>query len=361
MSTLPISNTPMFLVSRDGTILETNMSVSNCFGYSSNVLTGKDVTTVIDRLDLDATCSEVRLVSSLGTPMTLLAVNSLIVDDSLRPYRHIISLVEIDKLPTVETRLADGRAQVEAMKGELQQFISCVSHDLRSPLVNIEGFVVELEELVDDLRERREKTCNMALQCNETFDEIFSDMQGAISYVDTSIKRLKRLVNSVVDIHKNRTRKLEDEPTDIGRQLKLVVSSMQHQIQRSHCSIRINTRMPTINIDPYVVERIFANVIDNSIKYLEPTRNGQIDIDVTTNNKQVVFSVRDNGIGINEGNKKYVFQIFRRATDRDIPGDGVGMPMVRSLVDLYNGEIWFNSKEGTGTTFYIAFPKSMLV
>jgi PAS domain S-box-containing protein len=353
-------NTPMVIASKEGIILETNEAVEKHLGYKPETLTGKHIESVLKNIDLNACFSEVTINCSSGSRLCLLAVVSTVVDNNYNIVKYIVSFTDVEKLPTMAKRIAEERAKVGATKAELQMFVSCISHDLRSPLVSIEGFIVELEELLNDMREHTSTTCEQNKECKKTFDDIFDNMNEAIGFVDTSVTRLKRLVNIVVDLHKNSERKLNNKPIDIKSILNMLISSMQHQIDKANCIIRINAQMPHLNADSSVIERIFANILDNAIKYLDPSRPGQIDIDYYIKDQKVIFTIKDNGIGISENSRKYVFQPFRRATDREIPGDGVGMPMVKSLIDLYNGEIWFNSKEQRGTTFYLSFPTAML-
>jgi signal transduction histidine kinase len=110
--------------------------------------------------------------------------------------------------------------------------------------------------------------------------------------------------------------------------------------------------------DPVALEQIFSNLIDNAVKYLKPGRTGRIDIGCLETGRDYIFSVRDNGRGIEAEDGQKVFHIFRRARNTgDVRGLGLGMAFVKATLRKLNGGIWFDSTLDEGTTFFISLPK----
>ena len=104
------------------------------------------------------------------------------------------------------------------------------------------------------------------------------------------------------------------------------------------------------------MEQIMGNLLDNAVKYLSPDRPGEIMITGKRTKECTVFHIRDNGRGIGEEDRKKVFMIFGRVAKKDIPGEGVGLSYVQSLVRRQGGTIWFESQPGAGTTFSFTVP-----
>jgi signal transduction histidine kinase len=113
--------------------------------------------------------------------------------------------------------------------------------------------------------------------------------------------------------------------------------------------------------DPTALEQIFANLIGNAVNYLDSSRPGCIEVNVVPKppvefEDMVVFAVKDNGLGIPEAYQSKVFGVFQRLHPNAAPGEGIGLPLVRRMVERHGGKIWLESKDGEGTTFFIALP-----
>lgn len=358
--------TPTLLTSKDGLIIEANEAFTSLSGYHSRAVTGQLLLDVIqfgdealwEDISLGA-FREGRLKISSGCTTTFLAAFVPILDHSLRPYQFRVTLSDYRQIPEVAAKLAAVEARIGESEKELRSFVSCVSHDLRSPLVSIKGFTTELKGLTDDLTEALDAGPALPQSTRELVVQYHEEMFEAINFIESSSMRVERLVNTLVEIYKLENTQLNDRRVCMTDLFRMIQASVQHQIDRKGCSVRMDPSFPSLWVDPTIVERIFANILDNAVKYLAPNRPGVISIRHACTDQELVYSVSDNGIGIPECGWDKVFMIFRRATDADVPGDGVGMAMVSALVKLYKGRIWFESEEGRGTTFHVAFPRTL--
>lgn len=355
------------VVAADGKIVEANDAFTLLSGYRAEAVTGRLFQEVVhfgsgnhDVASLE-TFSGVELRKASGAQLSLLAVVSPVLDQTLKPYRYIVKLTDCREIPVVAQTLAAIESRVEVSERELQTFVSSVSHDLRSPVVSIKGFTGELRGLTENFMRQTGKFQGLSGEAEALFSQYHNEMLEAIGFVESSAKRVERLVNLLVVFSKLEGLPLNDQRVDMANLIRSVVTSMRHRIGQKGCQISMEAVFPCLMIDPTVAERIFGNILDNAVKYLEPSRPGTITIKASENDREVIFSVRDNGIGIAEYNRHKVFMFFRRATDLDIPGDGVGMPLARALLKRYRGRIWFESQEGRGTTFHVALPKTLAV
>lgn len=358
---------PTLVVAADGKIVEANDPFTLLSGYRAEAVIGRFFHDVVQagsgNRDIASlgTFSGAELRKASGALLSVLAVVSPVLDQNLSPYRYVVTLTQYREIPAVAQTLAAIESRVEASERELQTFVSSVSHDLRSPVVSIKGFTGELRGLTENFTRKIGKFPVLSPESEALFTQYREEMLEAIGFVESSAKRVERLVNLLVVFSKLEGIPLNDQRVDMAGLIRSVLTAMRHRIGQKECQISMEAVFPSLMIDPTVAERIFSNILDNAVKYLDPSRPGAIAIKAGENDREVIFSIRDNGIGIAEYNRHKVFMFFRRATDLDIPGDGVGMPLARALLKRYRGRIWFESLEGTGTTFHVAFPKTLVV
>jgi signal transduction histidine kinase len=163
------------------------------------------------------------------------------------------------------------------------------------------------------------------------------------------------LINAVLVLSRLGHRELKPEPLDMNEIAKSILSSLAHQIEQRKTVVTIG-ELPTIAADKLAMEQIMGNLLDNALKYLDPGRDGQIAVTAEQNGEEIVFHISDNGRGIAQDDMHKVFEIFRRAGKQDVPGEGMGLAYVKTLVRKQGGRIWCESELGKGTTFSFTVP-----
>ena len=248
---------------------------------------------------------------------------------------------------TVRIRTAD----LTLANEEIQRFAYIVSHDLRAPLVNIMGFTSELEQAMQTLTDMA-RTADWPPAAQEAANE---DIPEALRFIKASTGKMDRLINAILKLSREGRRTLANEPLEMGPLLEEMVGTMRHQAKVKDVEVTIG-RMPKLWGDRVAVEQIFSNVIDNALKYLKPGRPGRIEISASQEGGKVRFEVADNGRGIAARDFERVFELFRRAGDQSVPGEGIGLAHVRALVRRLGGAIDCVSTLDVGTTFRITLP-----
>lgn len=217
-------------------------------------------------------------------------------------------------------------------------FITGISHDLRSPLSAIKGYAVAL------------------LRHGEDFDE--SVKQEFLEVINNEIDHLTRLLDNLMDVSKIEVGALKPfyEEIILGHLLEKVVKS--HQLYTKKHKIKINLPKDVIvYADIYMLERIFNNLINNAIKY--SPEGGKIEISAASDGDFCTICVKDEGLGIRPEDKDRIFERFKRAQkikEKKISGSGIGLYVVKTLVQLQGGKIWVESREGKGSKFYFTVP-----
>ena len=266
---------------------------------------------------------------------------------------------------TVDERTADLREANE----EIQRFAYIVSHDLRSPLVNIMGFTSELEELRGDIFRRiaslaraesagpaSDNATDTAEPVLEGADKQLSqDFTEALGFIKSSIAKMDRLITAILNLTREGRREFQPVRIDTRELIEGIVSTVAHQAAEAQATIHIEP-LPDIVSDRLAMEQIFSNLIDNALKYLKPGVPGEIRVRCRTKLGFAIFEVSDNGRGIDPKDHQRIFDLFRRAGTQDRPGQGIGLAHVRALVRRLGGTMSVSSELDSGSTFTLTLP-----
>ena len=263
---------------------------------------------------------------------------------------------------TVDERTADLREAND----EIQRFAYIVSHDLRSPLVNIMGFTSELEELRGDIFKRiatlaREQSApdNATATAEPVLEgadkQLSEDFSEALGFIKSSIGKMDRLISAILNLTREGRREFEPVRIDTRELIENIVSTMAHQAAEAEAQIRIEP-LPDIVSDRLALEQIFSNLIDNALKYLRTGVPGDIQVRGRTKLGFAIFEIIDNGRGIDPKDHQRIFDLFRRAGTQDRPGQGIGLAHVRALVRRLGGTMSVASELQHGSTFTITLP-----
>ncbi|BBB92010.1 MAG TPA: ATP-binding protein [Methylomusa anaerophila] len=267
-----------------------------------------------------------------------------------------------DSLITRETQLRHYAAELVNTNKELRDFANIVAHDFRTPMVNLKGFSQELDHSLADLKQILKDQVlhfpeKFRRQVNELLDR---DVPEALTYIHSSVDRLDRMVAALLRLARLGRREMIYHEVDIGKLINTVLQSFYHQIEKKNIHIEIGP-MPQIETDHLAIEQIMANLLDNAIKYLASDRRGEISVACTDNGSEYMFSVKDNGRGIAAADREKIFEIFRRSGTQDLPGEGMGLAYVRTLIRHLGGRLWCESELGIGTKMNFTVPKSPFV
>ncbi|OGW38041.1 MAG: hypothetical protein A2X58_06150 [Nitrospirae bacterium GWC2_56_14] len=256
-----------------------------------------------------------------------------------------------------ESQLKSYSEELALINDDLRNFAYIVSHDLRAPLVNIRGFS---DELIYSIRE----LTPMLMAYLDRFDDeqrrkylavIEKDIPEALQFIGTSVSRMDNLITAILKLSRVGRRRLNPEPIQTTVFVQGILNSLAHQIESRRIQVVVE-QLPDIITDRTALEQIFGNLLDNAIKYLAPGRQGRIVVGAEHDGKDIVFHICDNGRGMASEDVPKAFDIFRRVGPQDVPGEGMGLAYVKTLLRLLGGRIWCESQAGVGTTFSFSVP-----
>jgi len=228
--------------------------------------------------------------------------------------------------------------KLEQQNDELTRFTYTVSHDLRSPLVTIKGFLGMLNRDLEENRpEKIQSDFDRIANAADKMDALLSDL--------LELSRIGRIVNPPKEI-------------DSVRLIQDAIDSIDARIRSRSASVKIVTDLPTLFGDRTRLREVFENLIDNAIKYMGDQAAPVVEIGTRNNSNGLVFYVKDNGMGIEEKYQERVFRLFEKLNPT-IEGTGVGLALVKRIIETHGGKIWVESEgSGKGSTFCFTIPNS---
>lgn len=268
----------------------------------------------------------------------------------------------------LETIISHRTSDLTEANEEIQRFAYIVSHDLRSPLVNVMGFTKELEglrnDILEELRDARrvraaaegtkEETAEQTTADN--IDVVSKEFDEALGFISASIAKMDRLINAILRLSREGRREFAPERVDMTALIENIEKTLSHQAATKEATIDIGD-LPPVESDRLALEQVFSNLIDNALKYLRPDTPGKIEINGQETTSLVTYEVRDNGRGIASEDHQRIFDLFRRAGVQNVAGEGIGLAHVRALVRRLGGYMGVSSELGRGSIFTVTLPK----
>lgn len=252
------------------------------------------------------------------------------------PLTWLASVLDLTKLRAAEEELSRANAELARSNSELEQYALVISHDLRSPLTSIDACV---QLLMETCREQDSRTAEIA------------------GYVRDGIKQMASLISSLLSYSRVGKGELCFQDCPMGSVVDAAARSLKADIDRTCASVSHNC-LPTVRGDENLLCQLIQNLLENAIKYRgdEPPR---VRVEAEELGREWVFSVTDNGIGIDPAHFNRLFHIFQRVHNdqKQCEGSGVGLATCKKIVERHGGRIWVESEPGKGSTFHFTLPK----
>lgn len=254
-----------------------------------------------------------------------------------RPGNHaetiLLSIEDVTERMAAEDALRQKNA-------EMEQFIYTVSHDLKSPLVTVTGFVGMLES------------------------HLLAGREDKIPHTLDRIRRAARRMSMLIDelLRLSRIGRVQDDPVevDVAAMVLDLGKSLHERLEASGCRLVQQPDLPPVLSDPERLTEVFENLLSNAIKYAGGAGATRIEVGAETSADELRYYVRDDGPGIDPAYHEMIFRLFERLDTRQ-DGTGVGLAMVAKVMQAQGGRAWVTSQLGEGATFWISFPYAAIV
>jgi PAS domain S-box-containing protein/excisionase family DNA binding protein len=345
-----IDNSPFSLqiVDQNGWTVKVNRALTRTFDVTESDLVGVGVHNFFEDHRLVATGIAAALKKALDGEITTVPFAEFETDDYTQPGESgiAVSAVAFPIVRSGEARCAGiiyeditEKAALQrdliSKNAELEAFVYTVAHDLKSPLGVISA-------------------------CGEALTSLLhgGEAENQVKMIVRNAGRMREFINGLLTLSRAGRWDAEqryDSPASA------VVKSVFHDL-RTRCpgeEMRLHVGdLPTINLHPDAATQLFQNLIGNAHKYRHPDRTLDVEVECETTAGAFRFSVKDNGIGISAQDRGRIFDVFFRGDNTEQPGTGVGLAIVRRIVERGGGRVWVHSKPDVGSTFYFTLPRS---
>jgi PAS domain S-box-containing protein len=280
---------------------------------------------------------EIPIVHLDGSVRTVLWNSAtLFATDGTTPVATIAQGQDITERKRAEDQMAQGLLSLDRSNRDLEQFAYVASHDLQEPLRMVASFTQLLAQRYEGQLDEKAQTY--------------------IHYAVDGATRMQRLINDLLTYSRVSTQGRLFEPTDSHSVLGEALLNLSTAIEVSG-AIVTNDDLPTVHADPTQLLQVFQNLIANAIKF-RGKDSPHVHVSAREEGGEWLFSVKDNGIGIDAHHSDRLFVIFQRLhTRQEYPGTGIGLALCKRIVERHGGRIWFESEPGVGSTFCFALPK----
>lgn len=246
-------------------------------------------------------------------------------------------------------------AELADKNKELEQVVYVTSHDLRSPLVNIQGFSRELNYSIDELISLL-RSEEMPAHVKEKFAFILEeDVPDSLKYILSSTAKMDSLLSGLLKLSRVGRTATTMGDIDMNELIAEINNAFEFHFKDAGVAFTVDN-LPSCFGNNDELNQMFSNLVSNSLKYLDPKRPGKISITGRREKDKVTYCIEDNGIGIEKEHQKKIFEIFHRLNPDDSQGEGLGLTIVNKIVSRHNGKIWVESEPGKGSRFFISLP-----
>jgi light-regulated signal transduction histidine kinase (bacteriophytochrome) len=221
---------------------------------------------------------------------------------------------------------------LEKQNRELNEYAHMVSHDLKAPLRSIDTLINWFKE--------------------DNYHKLDENNLKSLDLILFNVEKMNLLIIGILNYSSIDKQVISNRKIDINRVIEEIFGTINIP---SHITITLVNKIPKIYGNDFRFKQLFQNLIQNAIKYNDKEK-GVIEIGCKENENEIVFFIKDNGIGVNKKYHNKIFDIFSKLENND-QSSGIGLSIVKKIIDIYEGKIWLESQESIGTTFYFTIPK----
>ena len=285
-----------------------------------------------------------------------------------RSFNRMVEQLQTSKadLEKYTKQLEQSTQELSALNQEMEDLLRVVSHDLRAPLINIQGFSKRLEPLMQDTMHtldhlvKRSHDEAARIQIVSMKEDVQTRFTESLRFISKGVEKMDALLSSLLAVSRVGRKADPIQPNDLDEILDDVLATFDHQL-KEHAIQVIRQPLPhQVPCRRNEINQVFSNLISNAINYMGPTGERFIEIGSVLREDHLECVIRDTGIGVGPDDQERIFQMFTRLQAIDAPGEGVGLAYVKKILRSHGGKIWVVSQKGQGSAFFFTLPTQQL-
>ncbi len=240
----------------------------------------------------------------------------------------------------------------------MESYLYATSHDLRSPLVNIQGFSQRLQKQTDAIKKMLSEYPPEP-EIKQKIEKITNQgIPNSLDFILTNVSKMDTLINGLLKISRTGRVKMAIQKINMNNMMKKIIGTFHFQIEEAGADFVVEN-LPDCYGDANLLNQLFSNIIGNSLKYRDKSRQLIVTIAALTRYNKVIYSIQDTGVGIARRHLKKIWDVFYRV-DSQVPetGEGIGLSIVKRIADKHKGIVRVESEESRGSVFYIELPRN---
>lgn len=299
---------------------------------------------------------EIRNRAKDGSHYWVLTTIYPFLDENGKPSQFVAIRTDVTQRKLDEAKLRSFADQVAEKNKELETIVYTVSHDLRSPLVNVQGFGRQLERACEKIRQAVTAPGVDPAIAAELRGPLEGSIPQALRFINAGVAKMEMLLAGLLRYSRLGREALNIERLAMNAVLSEVVAAMKFQLDGARADLRVDL-LPDCLGDRLQVGQVFSNLLDNALKYRHPERAPVLRISGRRQDGLAVYSVADNGVGIAPEHQPKIFEIFHRLNpESGIAGEGLGLTIAQRMLERQQGRIWVESSGTQGSTFFVSLP-----
>lgn len=244
---------------------------------------------------------------------------------------------------------------LEEKNRELESIIHVANHDLNTPLISITGFAGELATSCQEIKSALDEQDDPAVLKKKLNAIVNEDIPESLGIITASTAKITSMLDGLMRLAKLGFSATEITQLNMNRKLRNIVRTLEFQANKAGVKFEIG-ELPQGFGDSSQIDRVFYNLLSNALKYLDPSRQGEISITGWCDDGMNIYCVEDNGIGIDQNNLTNIFKMYYRVDSHNGSGQGIGLAIVRRIALRHNGRVWAESEPNRGSRFFVALP-----
>jgi PAS domain S-box-containing protein len=334
----------MIIANQAGEIVLANRQAEVLFGYTISELINQPVEILVPQIDREkhknhrTNFSREPKVRTMGAGIELYALRkdntSFPVEISLSPLQTFEGMLVAAAIRDITER-KKAEESIQQLNKELESFTYSVSHDLRAPLRIIDGYA---DILVSDYKEKLDP-----------------DGRKSLDIIKTNAQRMGKLIDDLLNLSHTGRKELFIYTTDMNKLINLVIEE-QLAVNNKEIDIKVERLHPAL-CDSSLIRQVWTNLISNAIKYSAKKERPSVHISSVQNKFEIVYSIKDNGVGFDMQYAGKLFSVFQRLHKvTEFEGTGVGLALIKRIINKHGGRVWAESEVNKGSVFYFSLP-----